>query len=160
MAAPAIPGLTDRFVNVVSRLAGRAIEGGPADLGHGTNIIDRQMIGIAGGEEFQRMSETFVIGRVGPGTSLVDPTGFGRGNAFELTFLDQIGLKFGNPGQHRDEELANRGGRVDHIPAHIQDDERHPPLCQDRHGIEGILRTAGKAVQFRDHDRVIDREAI
>ena len=127
-------------------------------LPHGTDIIDRQMIAIPGRQEFQRMGEALVMDPVGPGISFVDPTGFGCGNAFELTFLEQVGLKFGNPGQHRDEEFANRGGRVDHIPAHIQDDQRHPRLGQGRHGIESILRTAGKAVQFGDHDRVTHRE--
>ena len=45
---------------IVNRLAGGAIAGGSADLGHGANIVDREMIGIAGGQEFQRMGQAFV----------------------------------------------------------------------------------------------------
>ena len=45
---------------IVNRLAGGAIAGGPADLGHGANIVDREMIGITGGQEFQRMVQAFV----------------------------------------------------------------------------------------------------
>lgn len=53
-------------------LSRRTIEGGPTDLGHRANIIDREMIGVARGQEFQCMRQAFVVRGVGPGTSLVD----------------------------------------------------------------------------------------
>ena len=107
-------------------LARQAIEGGAADMRHRTNIVDREMIGIAGGEKLQRMRQAFVMGRVGPGPSLIDSARFGRGNPFDLAFPDEVRLKLSNASQDRDQEFTNRSGRVDDSAAHIEDDQRHP----------------------------------
>ena len=52
------------------------------------------------------MGQAFLMHGVSPGTSLVDPQRFGRGNAFNLALLDEVRLKFGNPGQHRIRSLS------------------------------------------------------